>query len=184
MWCRAVSVLVFTRSCSFSFLPSGESCMFKLSLQVQIIVHDASCEYHPAQCWNTIYFPSAKGSPWLKIAALLLPPTPKQSVNPTLAKRMFVAYEIEGLSPLFCLLCFPLWKDTFKLKHLDQKYRRNKVSHQWHFFDHLHVKLKLFLMIQHLTCKSNMNTVCELTNKFVAGRKEDRTKIPLVLWYR
>lgn len=96
---------------------------------------------------------------------------------------LFVAHETEGLSSLFCLLCFPLWKDTFKLKHLDQRYRTDKVSHQWHFFDHLRVKLKLFLMIPHLTCRSNVNTVCELTNKFVAGRKEDRTKIPLVLWY-
>ena len=83
----------------------------------------------------------------------------------------------------FCLFCFPLWKETFKLKLLDRKYRGNKASHQWHVFEHLHVKLKLFLIAQHLTCRSNVNAVFELTNNFVTGGEEDRTKIPLILWY-
>lgn len=61
------------------------------------------------------------------------------------------------------LFCF--WKEKFKLRLWHCRYRGNKASHFWHIFEHLHVKLKLFLIAQHLKCKSNMNTVLELTNK-------------------
>lgn len=45
------------------------------------------------------------------------------------------------------------------------------------FLEHLHVKLKLFLVAWHLTCRCHANAGFEMTNKFVAGGEEDRTKI-------
>lgn len=57
LW-RALLVQVSTRLCSFSFLPNGEICLFMPSLQVQAVTYDASCQYHPTQCWHKICFPS------------------------------------------------------------------------------------------------------------------------------